>query len=150
MRHISSLPYNAVSLLYVFVLNYYKPMVWDIGPWVCHCLIETHIVMNQHCIGGSWFALFMGYGGLKGMHEGGPQKSFSSESLITLQYETSVYKVWVQATFDICCQTWCHYRGLRLTVSLTLRQWGRLAKNAYFCVLHHIQNNLLIILVPII
>ena len=35
-----------------------------IGPWVCDVLIQTHIAMKQHSTGGSWYALFMGYGGL--------------------------------------------------------------------------------------
>ena len=25
----------------------------DIGPWVCDGLIQTHIAMKQHCMGGS-------------------------------------------------------------------------------------------------
>ena len=79
---------------------------------------------------------------------GPPKKPFPSEPLITLQYETSLSKVWVQTTFDICCHTWCCYRGLWLPVSLTLCQWGRLAKKAYFCVLYHIEKNLSIISVP--
>ncbi len=37
---------------------------------------------------------------IKAMDEGGGKKPFPSEPLITLQYETSLYKVWVQTTFD--------------------------------------------------
>ncbi len=37
----------------------------NIEPWVCDGLIQTHTLMKQHCMGGSWCALFTGYGGLK-------------------------------------------------------------------------------------
>ncbi len=37
----------------------------DIGPWVCDGLIQTRIAMKLHCIEGSCYALFTGYGGLK-------------------------------------------------------------------------------------
>ncbi len=39
----------------------------DIGPWVCDGLIQTHIAMKQHCMGGSWYALLTGYGGLEAL-----------------------------------------------------------------------------------
>ena len=36
----------------------------DIGTWVCDGLRQMHIAMEQHCMGGSRYALFTGYGGL--------------------------------------------------------------------------------------
>ncbi len=33
--------------------------------WVCDGLIQTHIAMKQHCMGGSCYTLFTGHGGLK-------------------------------------------------------------------------------------
>ena len=39
----------------------------DIGTWVCDDLTQMHIAMKQHCMGDSWYALFMGYSGLKGI-----------------------------------------------------------------------------------
>ncbi len=30
----------------------------DTEPWVCDGLIQKHIAIKQHCIGGSWYTLF--------------------------------------------------------------------------------------------
>ncbi len=49
MRHISSLPYNAVSLLYVLVLSHHKSMVLYRGGPLCQSLhvLESHMASSQ-------------------------------------------------------------------------------------------------------
>ncbi len=51
-----------MSIFLAVIGRRYHP---NIGPWVCDGLIQTHTVMKQHCMGGSWYAFFTGYGGLK-------------------------------------------------------------------------------------
>ncbi len=56
-----------------------------IGPWVCDGLIQTHITMKQHCVGGSWYAFSMGYGG---------HLKKNMTNIITVNYQYKSAKIW--------------------------------------------------------
>ena len=79
------------------VTNYIGTENWGPGRFV-------QISAFGHCV--LVCTLHPGISGLlRPWMRGAPKKPFPSEPLITLQYETSLYQVWVQTTFDICCQT---------------------------------------------
>ncbi len=72
---------------------------------------------------------------IKATDEGDRPKIISIRTLITLQYETSLYKVWVLATFDICCQTWLMpLQGPSTTSLFNIVSMGKIGKKMHIFV----------------
>ena len=94
-----TLLFHCHNTYYVFALNHHKAMVkymcgpfclslqetlscisnsftahrWDhpgTGQYVCDVLIQMHLAMRQHCVGGTCYALRTWCGGLKGISRG--------------------------------------------------------------------------------